>query len=46
MGASGGGWVAALYAALDTRVNASYPIAGTEPFALRALRAEGLGDYE
>jgi hypothetical protein len=35
-GLSGGGWTTTLYAALDTRVTTSVPIAGTEPFYMRS----------
>src|SRR5262245_32194917 len=34
-GLSGGGWTTTLYAALDTRIKTSIPIAGTEPFYMR-----------
>lgn len=34
-GLSGGGWTTTLYAALDTRVKTSVPIAGSEPFYMR-----------
>jgi hypothetical protein len=34
-GLSGGGWTTTLYAALDTRIKTSVPIAGTEPFYMR-----------
>jgi hypothetical protein len=34
-GLSGGGWTTTLYAALDTRIAISIPIAGSEPFYMR-----------
>jgi hypothetical protein len=34
-GLSGGGWTTTLYAALDTRIKTSVPIAGSEPFYMR-----------
>lgn len=43
VGVSGGGWTAVLYAALDPRVENSYPVAGTYPLF---LRDRDLGDYE
>ncbi|MEO1017919.1 MAG: hypothetical protein AAFY56_09520 [Pseudomonadota bacterium] len=49
VGFSGGGWVTTLYAALDPRVNKSYPVAGTLPLAMRGPDRNGRlseGDYE
>ena len=46
MGISGGGWLTTLYAALDPRVRASYPVAGTLPIFLRSKAARDWGDYE
>lgn len=43
-GISGGGWTATLYAAIDPRVQKSYPVAGTLPIFLRG--EDDLGDYE
>lgn len=43
-GVSGGGWSAALYAALDPRIQASYPVAGVWPFVLR--EPGEVGDFE
>lgn len=43
MGLSGGGWTTTLMAALDERIQKSFPVAGTMPLALR--NAAG-GDYE
>lgn len=44
IGLSGGGWTTTLYAGLDTRIAASFPVAGTLPFEVRAPR--DLGDAE
>lgn len=41
VGLSGGGWTATLAAALDTRIERSYPVAGTQPLYFEAGR-----DYE
>ena len=41
VGLSGGGWTTTLAAALDPRVDRSYPVAGSMPLALH-----GFGDYE
>ena len=47
VGLSGGGWITSVYAALDTRVLQSFPVAGTAPLAHRfALPATHWGDYE
>ena len=43
-GISGGGWTTTLYAAIDPRVQKSYPVAGTLPIFLR--EKNDLGDYE
>ncbi|MCG8419146.1 MAG: hypothetical protein MJE77_14515 [Proteobacteria bacterium] len=46
-GISGGGWTTTLYAALDPRVERSYPVAGTLPFYLRSKRHRNTwGDFE
>lgn len=45
-GISGGGWTTHLYAALDPRVEASYPVAGMLPMFLRQLPRAGLNHYE
>jgi hypothetical protein len=37
-GLSGGGWTTTVYAALDTRIGISVPIAGSEPFYMRAMQ--------
>jgi len=48
-GLSGGGWTTTLYAAIDPRIDISYPVAGTLPHYLRARDFGGsgsMGDYE
>jgi hypothetical protein len=46
-GISGGGWTTVIYAALDTRIDASYPVAGSYPFFLREqIGGSTLGDFE
>ncbi|HEX4480925.1 MAG TPA: hypothetical protein VH082_08965 [Rudaea sp.] len=37
MGLSGGGWTTTLYAAVDTRVSLSFPVAGSIPLYLRGI---------
>lgn len=44
-GLSGGGWATAVYSALDTRINYSFPVAGSIPLYLRK-GFEGYGDAE
>jgi hypothetical protein len=44
-GLSGGGWTTTLYSALDRRIAASFPVAGSLPIYLRP-GFEGLGDWE
>jgi hypothetical protein len=44
MGLSGGGWTTTLYAALDTRIQKSYSVAGSLPFYLR--NEYNPGDWE
>ena len=44
-GLSGGGWTTTVYAALDPRIERSYPVAGSVPNYLR-VGCEGLGDAE
>lgn len=47
VGLSGGGWITSVYAALDTRVSQSFPVAGSAPLAHRfALPTTHWGDYE
>jgi dienelactone hydrolase len=45
-GVSGGGWTTTLVAALDTRIDASYPVAGNLPMTLVFTRADAFGDWE
>lgn len=44
-GLSGGGWTTVVYAALDPRIDRSYPVAGSWPFPLRRDEASR-GDFE
>jgi pimeloyl-ACP methyl ester carboxylesterase len=49
VGLSGGGWTTTVYAAVDPRIDNSYPVAGSLPFYLRALPPnddKSLGDWE
>ncbi len=47
VGLSGGGWTTTLAAALDTRIVASYPVAGSVPLAMRFDRyRKNWGDWE
>lgn len=49
-GISGGGWTTVLYAAIDSRIKTSFPVAGSYPYYLRyapcATTPYDLGDYE
>ncbi|MDX2023568.1 MAG: hypothetical protein SF187_25245 [Deltaproteobacteria bacterium] len=45
LGISGGGWTTHLYAAMDTRIRRSYPVAGAIPLDLRT-RGSDVGDFE
>ena len=45
VGISGGGWTTVLVAAVDERIDASYPIAGSWPHYLREIHGS-VGDYE
>ena len=45
-GISGGGWTTTLYAAIDTRIRRSYPVAGSLPIYLRSNSGRDWGDYE
>lgn len=45
-GLSGGGWTTVLYAAMDPRIQRSYPVAGTLPEYLRPVVKNSIGDYE
>jgi hypothetical protein len=48
VGLSGGGWTTTLAAAIDTRIDKSFPVAGSYPIYLRSnsSRDWGRGDYE
>lgn len=46
MGLSGGGWTTTLYAALDPRIQYSFPVAGTVPIYLRDGSSGDYGDAE
>lgn len=48
IGFSGGGWATTVYAAIDARVDHSYPVAGTWPFFLRSQpeHSPNFGDWE
>jgi hypothetical protein len=41
VGLSGGGWTTVLYAAIDPRVQRSYPVAGSKPFHITARTCPG-----
>jgi len=43
-GVSGGGWATVVYSAMDSRIRASYPVAGAIPIYLRTQR--DWGDWE
>ncbi|MGY8913732.1 MAG: PhoPQ-activated protein PqaA family protein [Flavobacteriales bacterium] len=47
VGVSGGGWTTTLAAAMDTRIRASFPVAGTSPMFLRYQeQSRNYGDFE
>lgn len=51
VGLSGGGWTTVLYSALDTRIQNSFPVAGTTPLYIKSYTSpdtnfEDWGDYE
>lgn len=46
VGLSGGGWTTTLAAALDPRINLSFPVAGSYPIYLRTFDWRDWGDYE
>ena len=46
IGLSGGGWTTTLAAAIDTRIDRSYPVAGTLPMAVQFAREDAWGDWE
>ncbi|HVL87931.1 MAG TPA: hypothetical protein VM681_08025 [Candidatus Thermoplasmatota archaeon] len=45
-GLSGGGWTTVLAAAIDPRIQASYPVAGAQPLYVCLLLGDPCGDYE
>ena len=45
-GISGGGWTTTISAAIDPRIVASFPVAGTMPIYLRSKVPEDWGDWE
>lgn len=46
IGLSGGAWATTVLAAIDTRIDRSYPVAGSVPFHLRWYDFRSWGDYE
>jgi len=46
VGLSGGGWTTILYAAIDSRIEKSYPVAGSLPMYLRSITKRDWSDYE
>lgn len=46
VGLSGGGWTTTLAAAIDPRIDRSFPVAGSYPIYLRSNSARDWGDYE
>ena len=46
VGISGGGWTTTLAAAVDTRIEKSFPVAGSYPLYLRSNSPRDWGDYE
>ena len=46
VGLSGGGWTTVLYAAIDPRIQRSYPVAGSAPEYLRGVVPKSEGDFE
>lgn len=46
LGISGGGWTTTLAAAVDTRIQKSYPAAGSAPTFIRFENTNDFGDYE
>lgn len=46
VGLSGGGWTTTMAAALDPRIRASYPVAGSLPFFLMSGALDGWGEFE
>lgn len=46
LGISGGGWTTTIYAAIDTRIMQSFPVAGSYPIYLRSKSKRDWGDFE
>jgi len=47
VGISGGGWTTTLTAAVDSRINSSFPVAGTYPMFIRFQKpSKNYGDFE
>ncbi|MHC4338398.1 MAG: alpha/beta fold hydrolase [Planctomycetota bacterium] len=46
LGISGGGWTTTIYAAIDTRIMQSFPVAGSYPIYLRSQSQRDWGDFE
>jgi hypothetical protein len=46
VGLSGGGWTTTIAAALDQRIDRSFPAAGTLPLSARLVRPDSWGDWE
>ena len=46
VGISGGGWTTTIVAAIDTRIEKSFPVAGSYPIYLRSNSPRDWGDYE
>ena len=46
LGISGGGWTTTIYAAIDTRIMQSFPVAGSYPIYLRSESRRDWGDFE
>ena len=46
VGLSGGGWTTTLAAAVDTRIEVSFPVAGSYPIYLRSNSPRDWGEYE
>lgn len=46
VGISGGGWATTIAAAIDTRIEKSFPVAGSYPIYLRSNSERDWGDYE
>ena len=46
IGISGGGWATGVYSALDSRIEKSFPVAGTSPMFMKINNLKQFGDYE